>query len=102
LAFGRGRDLPAALAGCVAGAETDLRPAIANDTVVFFPLEWQRNPTSPYLKTGHHDIPWDDPGVLSASLAAHGLAETALRPRPPATEMSSGRLDPPLQSTQRS
>jgi hypothetical protein len=100
LAFGRGRDLPAALASSVAGFETDIRPAIASDTVVFFPLEWQRNPANPYLKSGHHDIPWDDPGVLDASLEAHGVARSALAPlvaeaqnatRPPRTASAAGR-----------
>ncbi len=102
LAFGRGRDLPAALASCVAGAQTEVRPAIANDTVVFFPFEWQRNPASPYLKSGHHDIPWDDPGVLDASLEAHGLGSGALRPLLPETETLLGRGGPALHSSRAS
>jgi hypothetical protein len=68
LPFGRGRDLPAALAACVAPDETTLRPAIANDVVAFFPREWQRDPGSPYLTSAYHDVPWDDPAVLRASL----------------------------------
>jgi hypothetical protein len=46
-----------------------MRQAIANDTVVLFPREWQRSPTSEWLKTGHHDVPWDDPAVLRASIS---------------------------------
>ena len=67
LAFGPGHDLPAALAACVAPSST-MRPAIESDVVAIFPREWQRDPASPYLKSGHHDVPWDDPAVLRASL----------------------------------
>jgi hypothetical protein len=67
LAFGPGRDLPAALASCVI-PDAPPRPAIANDLVAFFPREWKRDPLSPYLSKAHHDAPWDDPGVFLASL----------------------------------
>ena len=64
LPFGEGRDLPSALAASVTQCETSRRAAITNDIVVFFPREWQRDPASPYLTSGHHDVPWDDPAVL--------------------------------------
>jgi hypothetical protein len=64
LAFGAGRDLPSALAASVTQCETSRRQAIAEDVVVFFPREWQRNVASPHLMRGHHDVPWDDPAVL--------------------------------------
>ena len=67
LAFGPGHDLPAALAQCLAPAST-MRPAIVGDVVAIFPREWQRDPASPYLKSAHHDVPWDDPAVFRASL----------------------------------
>lgn len=67
LAFGPGHDLPSALAACVSPTWT-MRAAIANDVVAIFPREWQRDPISPYLKSGHHDVPWDDPAVVRASL----------------------------------
>ena len=67
LAFGPGRDLPAALAGCLV-PDAPARPPIANDLVAFFPREWKRDPLSPYLNTAHQDVPWDDPAVLLASL----------------------------------
>jgi hypothetical protein len=67
IAFGRGRDLPAALVSrFVPGA--GMRQPVASDTVAIFPREWQRDPASPYLKSAHHDVPWDDPAVLLASL----------------------------------
>ncbi|HEY1962899.1 MAG TPA: hypothetical protein VGG69_10810 [Rhizomicrobium sp.] len=67
LAYGPGRDLAAALASCLMPSAKP-RPAIANDTVVFFPGEWSLNPDSQYLKIGHHDVPWDDPIILRACL----------------------------------
>jgi len=66
LAFGPGRDLPAALAAAAFGDVSGMRSAIANDTVVLFPREWRRDPDSEWLKKGHHDVPWDDPAVLQA------------------------------------
>jgi len=69
LAFGPGRDLPAALATAAFGDVSGMRNAIASDTVVLFPREWRRSPDSEWLKKGHHDIPWDDPGVFRAVLA---------------------------------
>lgn len=69
LAFGPGHDLPAALAGCMSpSAIATTRAAIANDVVAIFPREWKRDPASPYLKSGYHDVPWDDPAVVRASL----------------------------------
>lgn len=70
LAFGAGRDLPACLTAKVASEVTGMRKAIDKDIVVFFPREWIKNPTSPYLTIGHHDVPWDDPAVFKAALAS--------------------------------
>ena len=70
LAFGPGRDL---LAGLVAGASGERvrarMPMTANHTVALFPQEWARDPSSPWLKSAFHDIPWDDPDLLRAWLA---------------------------------
>ncbi|HWA29718.1 MAG TPA: ATP-grasp domain-containing protein [Rhizomicrobium sp.] len=68
LAFGAGRDLPAALAATLSPANCGLRPAIGNDVVAFFPRAWQRDGGDTWLPLAHHDIPWDDPGVLRAML----------------------------------
>src|SRR6185312_9746989 len=68
LAFGKGHDLPSSLAAAAFGDATGMRNAIPNDTVVIFPREWRRSPESEWLKTGHHDVPWDDPAVLHAVL----------------------------------
>ncbi len=68
LHFGKGCDLPAALASCIAPADVAVREAMPSDLVVFFPREWQRDPASPYLASGYHDVPWDDPAILRAYL----------------------------------
>lgn len=72
LPFGVGRDLPSALASILSPDPVGMRRAIDKEIVVFFPREWKHNPASPYLKTGHHDVPWDDPAVMDAALAAAG------------------------------
>jgi hypothetical protein len=70
LALGAGRDLAAALAGCLSPAPRAARPAVtANPVIALFPQEWQRNPSSPWLQSAYLDVPWDDPAVLRACLA---------------------------------
>ena len=68
LPFGEGRDLPAALAQTLTDRPVGRRSAIGNDVVAFFPREMRRDPASPYLREGYHDIPRDDPAVLRAML----------------------------------
>lgn len=67
LSFGSGHDLPAGLAGRLV-RDAPARPAIEGDLVAFFPREWKRDSRSPYIHSAHHDVPWDDPGVLLAGL----------------------------------
>jgi hypothetical protein len=69
LPFGAGRDLPSALMSAMSGGPVGIRMPINKDVVVFFPREWQRNPDSPFLRTGHHDVPWDDPAILELALS---------------------------------
>jgi len=62
LTLGPGHDIPAAITAAVSG--TDIRPATKvtqNDTIVLFPQEWIRNPESPYIRSGYHDVPWAEP-----------------------------------------
>jgi len=82
IAFGPGRDLPAALiARFLPGA--GMRRPVSSDTVAIFPREWQRDPASPYLTSAHHDVPWDDPDVLLACLRSAGVPRGAKRPAGP-------------------
>jgi hypothetical protein len=92
IAFGPGRDLPAALVSrLVPGA--GMRPAVSSDTVAIFPREWQRDPLSLYLKSAHHDVPWDDPAVLLACLRG---TKIALPPSKPGSQAASVQ---PVEST---
>jgi len=67
------RALRAALAGEAAPAPEPPRHRI----VALFPGEWQRDATSPYLETAHHDVPWDEPDLMAALVA---MARTMERP----------------------
>jgi hypothetical protein len=61
LALGNGRDLPAAMFGAVTGTQCEARPVVTeSDTIALFPYEWLGNPDSPYLKSGYHDVPWEE------------------------------------------
>lgn len=70
LPFGEGRDLAAGLAQTLTDRPVGRRSAIGNDVVVFFPREIRRDPASPYLREGYHDVPHDDPAVLRMMLGA--------------------------------
>lgn len=66
LALGAGRDLPAALyAALTGGPVRETAPVTANQTIALFPQEWTRDPGSPFLQSAYHDVPWDEPGLLS-------------------------------------
>jgi len=67
LTLGPGRDLPAALYAAVSGA--DLKPApkvTEKDTIALFPQEWIRDSGSPFLASGYHDVPWQEPQLVQA------------------------------------
>jgi hypothetical protein len=93
LAFGPGRDLASALAGCISPAAA-LRPSIQNDTVVFFPGEWLQDPSSTWLINAHHEVPWDDPEILRGCLQD---PEPKARPRN-VTVTRERRAEPTLSS----
>jgi len=38
--------------------------SIENDTIAFFPQLFNRNPKSPYLVRGYHDVPWAEPDLV--------------------------------------
>ncbi len=41
-------------------------PAKTNRLVALFPQEWIRDPSSSHFDVAHHDVPWDDPGLVQA------------------------------------
>lgn len=77
LAFGPGRDLPAGLARAAFGSVNGMRVSVPSDTVILFPREWKREPSSEWLKRGHHDVPWDDPAVFRAALGPAAKRKSA-------------------------
>jgi hypothetical protein len=61
-----GRDLVAALLRA-AGQPTPDRPAVTEKNhIALFPQEIQRDPASPHLASGYHDLPVADPGLATA------------------------------------
>lgn len=69
LALGPGRDLLAALAGQLKGADALPRNShITGDTIALFPQEWLRDRGSAHLANAFHDVPWDDDLFLQACL----------------------------------
>jgi biotin carboxylase len=70
LALGPGRDLPAALSAALSGEAVQAAPRVTeNDTIALFPQEWIRNPESPFLCTGYHDVPWEEPDLIRVSVS---------------------------------
>jgi carbamoylphosphate synthase large subunit len=71
LPLGPSHDLPAALFAAMSGKPPRERePMIQNDIVALFPLAWQSAPTSPLLKSGFHDVPWEEPRLVRAGMAS--------------------------------
>jgi hypothetical protein len=67
LSFGAGQDLSGALIAALLGAEPVSSPAVTeNDIITLFPKEWLKDPASPYLHSGYHDVPWDQPELVRA------------------------------------
>ena len=36
------------------------------DTIALFPQEWIRDSGSPFLASGYHDVPWQEPQLSQA------------------------------------
>jgi hypothetical protein len=67
LNLGPGRDLPASLRAILAGEPIlDVPAATASDIIALFPQEWRRDPASPFLTRGYHDVPWNEPDLVRA------------------------------------
>jgi hypothetical protein len=90
LPLGEGRDLPVALYTQLSGVPPVVPPTmIHHEVVAMFPGEWRRNPASHYLRTGYHDVPWDEPGLVEDCLdrpwSERGLVArwwARMRPKP--------------------
>jgi hypothetical protein len=66
LALGPGRDLPAALYAALSLNRVHEAPKVTEkDTIALFPQEWIRDPGSEFLHSGYHDVPWEEPALVS-------------------------------------
>lgn len=73
LSLGPGRDLPAALYSALTGAAAQPAAKVTErDTIALFPQEWIRDPGSAFLRSGYHDVPWDEPQLVRDCVAARG------------------------------
>ena len=71
LTLGPGRDLPAALYASLSGKIVQpSRKITENDMITLFPQEWIRDPNSPLLQSGYHDVPWEEPELIRACVRA--------------------------------
>lgn len=69
LTLGPGRDIPATLYAAVSGQTVREGPKLTdNEVITLFPHEWTRNPASAFLRSGYHDIPWEEPELIRACL----------------------------------
>jgi predicted ATP-grasp superfamily ATP-dependent carboligase len=48
---------------------------IQENVIAFFPATFKLNPTSVYLSTGYHDVPWEEPALVQELLATRGLTD---------------------------
>jgi ATP-grasp domain len=67
LDFGPGKNPIHALAAEFSGGISESTP-VANlagrNTIALFPAEWKRDPSSPYLASAYHDVPWEEPELV--------------------------------------
>jgi len=69
LTLGPDRDLPAALYAAVSGEPVRPAPKLTeHDTITLFPHEWITDPTSSYLTSSYHDVPWEEPELVRACI----------------------------------
>jgi len=66
LALGAGQDLPAAIYAALSGDCVRATSKVTEkDTIALFPQEWMRDPASEFLQSGYHDVPWEEPALVS-------------------------------------
>jgi len=71
LTFGLGRDIPAAMFAAVSGQEVRPAPRVTeDDTIALFPQEWIRDPSSAFLQSAYHDVPWERPELIRACVSS--------------------------------
>jgi hypothetical protein len=93
LTLGPGRDLPAALYSALSGDPLRTGPKVTeSDTITLFPQEWLRDPASPFLISGYHDVPWEEPELLRACVAKRWKQSLRSSKEVPVQTLSTVRL----------
>jgi Carbamoyl-phosphate synthase L chain, ATP binding domain len=93
LRLGPGRDLPAALYAAMTGKIVSEAPQVTEkDTIALFPQEWLRNPESPFIRAGYHDVPWEEPQLVRACISRRRSWSTRLSQRKEIQALSAARL----------
>jgi hypothetical protein len=76
LPLGPGRNLPIALWRAVTGLSAQDPPSVTEkDTIALFPFEWLKNPNSPFLFSGYHDVPWAEAEFIRACVGTRRKQE---------------------------
>jgi hypothetical protein len=93
LALGQGRDLPAALYAAITdGLPQPARKVTEKDTIVLFPQEWIRDPASPFLQSGYHDVPWEEPELIRMCVSQRRKQSAWYSPKTRPEALSAVRL----------
>jgi formate-dependent phosphoribosylglycinamide formyltransferase (GAR transformylase) len=89
LALGPGRDLAAALCAVLSGTPIHESPKVTeNDTVTLFPHEWLRSPESPFMRSGYHDVPWEESEFIRACVGTQRKQKALYAQRKQAPSLS--------------
>lgn len=95
LTLGLGRDLPAALYASLTGQTVQpARKITDSETITLFPQEWTRDPRSPFLRSGYHDVPWEEPELLRVCLRNQNKASIWSSKKSEAKVLSTSGLPP--------
>ena len=97
LALGPGRNLPAALYSILSGEPFRAVPKVTEgDTIALFPQEWMRDPSSPFLTSAYHDVPWEEPELLLACVRKRWTMNPRDTERQPLPALSPSPVRPRL------
>ncbi len=92
LALGPGHDLPAALYSALSGNPLQAAAKVTdNDIITLFPQEWMRDPASPFLLSGYHDVPWEEPELIRACVERRWKPTLRSAAKDPAQSLSPVR-----------
>jgi len=101
LTLGPGRDLPAALYAALTGKNVVPAPRVTeSDTIALFPQEWKRDPASPFLFAGYHDVPWEEPALINSCVGGGQKQSLRISGRPARQQSamsSSGNATPVIE-----